>query len=347
MTETSFFKRRWKLILNIATVIALVVLAYAIRHQLVDTVKNLGKVHVWALMLLIPLEFLNHDAQARMYQSLFSTLGNKLGYKFLFKLSLELNFINNIFPSGGVSGISFFGMRMRTKDITGGRATLIQIMKLVILFLSFEVLVVFGLLLLAAVGKVNNLVILLAGSLTTLMLVGTFGFMFTIGSRTRIKGFFTFLTKFANRLIHLIRPKHPETINVARARQTFEELHQNYVLFRRKYRELLRPFLFGLLANLSEVLTIYVVYIAFGHWVNLGAVILAYAIANFAGFISVLPGGIGVYEALMTGVLVIAGVPAAVSIPVVVMYRVLNTLIQLPPGYYFYHKTLQGTPEAS
>ena len=84
----------------------------------------------------------------------------------------------------------------------------------------------------------------------------------------------------------------------------------------------------------------YVVYIAFGHWVNPGAVILAYAIANFAGFISVLPGGVGVYEALMTGVMAIAGVPAAVSIPVVVMYRVLNTAIQLPPGYYFYQKAL-------
>jgi hypothetical protein len=25
-----------------------------------------------------------------------------------------------------------------------------------------------------------------------------------------------------------------------------------------------------------------------------------------------------------------------------VMYRVLNTLVQLPPGYYLYHRTLHG-----
>jgi hypothetical protein len=35
-------------------------------------------------------------------------------------------------------------------------------------------------------------------------------------------------------------------------------------------------------------------------------------------------------------------VPAAVSIPVVVMYRVVNTAIQLPPGYYFYQKALKS-----
>ena len=89
------------------------------------------------------------------------------------------------------------------------------------------------------------------------------------------------------------------------------------------------------------------VYIAFGHWVNLGAVILAYAVANFAGFISVLPGGIGVYEALMTAVLAISGIPASLSIPVVIMYRVLNTLIQVPPGYYFYHRRLSQPKEGS
>jgi uncharacterized protein (TIRG00374 family) len=95
-----------------------------------------------------------------------------------------------------------------------------------------------------------------------------------------------------------------------------------------------------LIANITEILAIYVVYLAFGEAVNIGAVILAYAVANFAGLISVLPGGVGIYEALMTAVMATAGVPAAVSLPVIVMYRVLNTIIQLPPGYYFYHQNI-------
>jgi hypothetical protein len=44
----------------------------------------------------------------------------------------------------------------------------------------------------------------------------------------------------------------------------------------------------------------------------------------------------------MTAVLVAAGVPARLSLPVTVMYRVLNTLLQLPPGYILYHLTLRG-----
>jgi uncharacterized protein (TIRG00374 family) len=89
------------------------------------------------------------------------------------------------------------------------------------------------------------------------------------------------------------------------------------------------------------VAAVYVVYIAFGKLVNIGAVILAYGVANFAGLVSVLPGGVGVYEALMTAVLASTGIPAGVSLPATVMYRVLNTLIQIPPGYIFYQKTLR------
>jgi uncharacterized protein (TIRG00374 family) len=316
-------------------------LLYAVRAQVGDTIQNIQKVHAWALLLLIPIQWLNYDSQARLYQGLFKVVGNNLSYKFLFKTSLELNFVNSVFPSGGVSGISYFGMRMRNgKDISGGKATVVQMMKLMLLFLSFEILLVAGLLFMAINGRVNDVVILAAGSLSTLLLVGTFAFVMIIGSQRRIAGTFTYLTRVLNRIIRIVRPKHPETINIAAARASVEELHVNYKVMERNYADLRWPFFWALIANATEVLAVYVVYIAFDQWINLGAVILAYSIANFAGLVSVLPGGVGIYEALMTAVLAATGVPAAVSLPVTVMYRILNMIIQLPPGYYFYHRTV-------
>jgi len=345
MSEHSFIKRRWKLILNVATVIALVVMVIAIRHQLADTFNNLTKVNGWFLFLLIPVQILNYDAQTRLYQGLFKIVGNKLRYWPLYKAAVELNFVNQVFPSGGVSGISYFGVRMRNAEITGGRATLIHIMKLVLLFLSFEGLLIFGLLALAIGGKANNFVILVTSSLTTLMVVGTLAFVMIIGSERRINATFTFVTRVLNRILHFFLPHSPETINIKRVQHVFEELHSNYKLIESQWKELRWPFFWAFMANFTEVISIYVVYLAFGVWVNIGAVILAYAVANFAGLVSVMPGGVGVYEALMTGVLVASGVPAALSLPVTVMYRVLNTIIQLPPGYVLYHNTLHRRPE--
>lgn len=338
----SFFKRNWKLILNIVTFLALAVLVYAIRDQLVETFERIPELNFWWLLLMLPIQVINYHAQTKLYQDLFAVVGNKLRYGLLYRASLELNFVNHVFPSAGISGISYFGARMRNPDITGSKATIVQLMKLVLLILSFEVLLIVGLFALAMGNKANDFVILVTSSLTTLMVVGTFAFAAIIGSKRRISATFGFLTKVLNRVIHFVRPKHPETINIERAEKVVEELHGNYKTIESQWRNLKRPFVWALLANLTEVLSVYVVYLAFGDAVNVGAIILAYAVANFAGLVSILPGGVGVYEALMAGVLVAAGVPAGISLSVTVTYRVLNTLIQVPPGYFLYHRTIRG-----
>lgn len=348
MSETSFWRRRWKLIVNIATIAALALMFYALRDEIADTIDRVGQVHAWALLLLIPVEAINYHSQAKLYQHLFRIVGNKLKYSFLLKASLELNFVNNVFPSGGVTGMSYFTLRLRRgNELTGGKATLVQVIKLGLVFLSFEIMIVLGVIALAVMGQVSGITIMVATALSTLLLVGTFGFVYIVGSNQRINSFFTTITKFLNWLIKIVRPKHPETINISRARQVFDDFHDNYRTIRDKRQQLKAPFWYALAANVTEVMAVYVVFIAFGHWVNIGAVILAYAVANFAGFISVLPGGVGIYEALMVGVLATAGVPPAVSLPVIVMYRIANTVLQLPPGYYFYHKAIRsGQPSA-
>jgi uncharacterized protein (TIRG00374 family) len=342
-------KKRWKLILNIVTVVALLLLCYFLRDQIMETIDNVTKVNIYALILILPIQFFNYDAYAHMYQRLFALLGNKVRYKDMYKVSLELNLVNQVFPSGGVSGFSYFSVRMKDFEVTTGKSTLVQTMKFVLLFVSFEIMLVVGLIFLALGNRASNLIILVASSLATFLLIATLGSAFLIGSETRINGFFTYITKFLNKAIHIVRPKTPETISVARVQKTFKELHENYIILKSDYRKLIAPLVYALIANASEVLTIYVVYVAFGHWVNPGAIILAYAVANFAGLISVLPGGIGVYEAIMTAVLATAGIPPAVSIPVTVMYRILNAAVQIIPGYYFYHKALagKGKPQAA
>lgn len=341
-SKQSWLRKNWKLVLNWVTIIALIGVVYALRHQVGETLSNLTKVNGWLLLLIIPVEILNYHAQAKLYQGLFGIVGNKLPYRFMLKTSVELNFVNHVFPSGGAAGISYFGLRLRDGEhISAGKATLVQVMKLALLFLSFEVLIVLGLISLSVMGRVSNLTILVAASLSTLLLVGTIGFAYIVGSKARINSFFTMVTKTLNRVIQLVRPSHPETINIGGARRLFDDFHHNYKEIQSSYKQLRVPFRWALLANTTEVLAIYVVYMAFGHFVNIGAVIIAYAVANFAGLVSVLPGGIGIYEALMTAVLASAGVSPAVSLPVTVMYRVVNTGLQLPPGYYLYQRAIR------
>ncbi|HSX36949.1 MAG TPA: lysylphosphatidylglycerol synthase transmembrane domain-containing protein [Patescibacteria group bacterium] len=346
--DTSWWRRNWKLLVNLVTIAALAILVYAIRHQLGQTLHNLHRINVWVLLLIIPIEIVNYHGQARLYERLFATVGNRLSYRTLYRVALELNMVNHVFPSGGVTGLSYFNLRVRRYGIRAGKASLVHAMKLALTFLSFEVLLLVGMFVLAAAGRTSDLTILIGTALTTLLVVGTLLFTYVIGSKERIHSVLRAITRFLNRLIHVVRPYSPETINMEQAEGAFEEAHITYTVFKNHKQLLYKPFWYALLMNLSEVAAVYVVYVAFGHWVNVGAVILAYAIANFAGLVSVLPGGVGVYEALMIGVMSSAGVPAALTLPVTVMYRVANTLVQIPVGYYLYHKALgEGSAPAN
>lgn len=332
--------RRLKIFLTVVTLLAMGGLIYTVRDQIAETIANLSSVNRYALLLMIPAQMLNYHSYTRLYQGLFIVLGHRIRYKKLLRITSELNFVNNVFPSGGVSGFSYFGMRMKSHGVSAGTATLVQMTRFILVFISFQVFLLVGLFFLAIGGKASNFLILIAASLATFLVVGTAVAIFIIGSKRRIQDFFSFLTRTINKLIHVFRPKNPETISVERAQKTVNELHDQYMVLKKNPKMLRRPLMRALMANFAEVLTIYVVYVAFGTWVNPGAVIIAYAVANFAGLVSVLPGGVGIYEALMTAVLVSAGVPAGLSISVTIMYRILNMTLQLPIGYILYHRAI-------
>ncbi|MFO0920301.1 MAG: lysylphosphatidylglycerol synthase transmembrane domain-containing protein [Candidatus Saccharimonadales bacterium] len=337
-------KRGWKSVVTVITLIALFGLAYFLRDQIYETYTNIQRVYYWVLFLIIPWEILNYYAQTNLFLGLFMAIKTKLvRYKFMFRVCLELNFVNTVFPSGGVSGISYLSVRLKPKGISTAQSTLASLMKQLIIFISFQILMAFGLLLLAVDGKASGLLILITGSIVTAMAIGTLLFAYIIGSKRRINDFLMFFTNILNKTLSFFTKKK-ESISTERAKDVITELHEQYLKVQNNLHQLKKPLVYGLLANIAEIFVIYTVYVAFGQWVNPGAVIIAYAVANFAGLISVLPGGVGIYEALMTAVLAAGGIPASLSLPVTIMYRILNMAVQLPPGYYFYHQAINRSP---
>lgn len=336
-----FLARNWRGILNIITLVALAFLVYAIHDQIMQTLRTIKHINYWALFLIIPLQLWNYDSYTRLYRTLFERLGTKVSYGSLFRVSLELNFINHVFPSGGVSGFSFFGLRMKQYGVRSSAATMVQLLRFFMGYIGFLVLLTIGIVVLAFDGKANNFVLVLATFLASLIVFGSLIVAYIVGDNNRIKTASTVIGKVLNKIISVVRPHHPETIKLEKLRNGMDEMHRSYLAIQENLDVVKKGVWFGFLTGLTEVLTIYVVYIAFGEWVNIGAVILAYAVANFAGLVSVLPGGVGIYEALMTATLAAAGIPAGLSIPVTVMYRVLGITVQIIPGWILYQKALR------
>ena len=74
MAKQKFFRRNWKMIVNVVTLAVLALLVYLIRDQIADTFRNLGRVNLYYLVLILPLVALNYHAQTRMYQGMFDWL---------------------------------------------------------------------------------------------------------------------------------------------------------------------------------------------------------------------------------------------------------------------------------
>lgn len=337
--------KSFKLWLNVITIAALLILVYFSRNQIADTFNGLFDLNLFWLAFIVPLQLGNYYSVGSFYKSYLRTLGEDVRLRTLFKVALEMNFINNVLPSGGVSGFGYLNMRLRREGVPASKTTLTQVTRYGLTFLSFVIYLSIALFLLAIVGSASRLMVLISTTIIFLVLIGAGSMIFLISSSKRITTFTGFLPKVLNRIIGIFRRGKPPTIDVQKIERLFSDLHDDYVHVRQNWKQLKRPFMWTMVMNLTELCTIFAVYLAFGESVNPGAIIIAYAVANIAGLISVLPGGVGVYEGLMTAVLASAGIPRAVALSTTLVYRILNMSIFLPVGFVLYQIALRSKPE--
>ncbi|MDQ3093940.1 MAG: flippase-like domain-containing protein [bacterium] len=335
-------RRSIKTAVNIFTFVALAVLIYISRHAIADAFGNLGQLNSAALFLMLPLQAFGYYCIARLYKDFFKSRGEHLSLRKMYEVALELNFVNHVFPSGGVSGFSYLSLRLKKEGISTAQSTLAQIMRFALTFVSFLILLVFGVFVLALRRHTSPITILISTSIVLMTVFGVLVGVYIISSERRIKSFTRWLPKALNAIIGKFRRSKADTINIARVESTMEDLHRDYEALSRDWRQLKKPFIWALLLNITEVATIYSAYVAFGSFINPGGLILAYAVANFAGLVAVLPGGVGIYEGLMTAVMTATGVDKALALSATVVYRVITMVIGLPIGYYFYHKNLNS-----
>ena len=330
---------KFRLVTNIVVPIALGWLVFNSRDQIADTLISIGDLPLLILALHFPIQFISYLAVAQLYYSHFKQVGltNRLSPWEMYKISLELNFINGVFPSGGLSGFSYLSLRLRPLGVPFAASTFAQGLRYFLTFVSYMPILGIGLLLLIFAGDPVDYRVILVG---VGIFVGTVGGAIlawhVISSELRIKRLVAFLPRLINFISRRFRSGRAELIEIARVERVLGEIHIDYLKIKQNPRQLLMPFWWAIVVNLMELATVYTVFWAFGELINPGALVLAYAVANFAGLIVVLPGGIGGYEALMAGILILAGVPGEVAISATLVYRIVNIFVFIPFGFWFY-----------
>lgn len=332
--------RAW---LSVVTLLLVGVIIYFSRHELVHAWELLGRVNLWILLLLLPMQLLVYFAAGEMT---FSYLRAKKSIDHvppltLARMSLEMNFVNHVLPSGGVSGISYMTWRLGKFGVSSGRATMAQVVRFAMGFGAFIALLAVAVLAVTIDGNINRWIILVSSTLVAVMLGSTALGMYFLSSGERTKQFAGWIVRAVNGFVKKVTfGKRGQVLEEKHTKTFFEDMHRDYIALREDKAILRKPFLWGIVFTAADAALFFITFLALGEPVNPAPILIAYGVASVAGFFVITPGGAGAYEAIMVGFLAIAGVSQGLAIAGIVLTRVIVLLGTIGLGYLFYQHAI-------
>lgn len=329
--------------ISIVTALLIVALIYASRNQLAHAWNLLSGVNIGILVLVMIITAASLLVSGEM---LFSYLRQKNLVKevnawHMMRISLELNFVNHILPSGGVSGVSYLNWRLSKLGVSTGKSTMAQAVRYVAGFAATTTLLAISVLMVTIDGNVNRWIILMSTFLVFCMVSVTTLGIYLIRSPTRMSRFALWIEKWVNRVVRKVTSGRVHSIvKIEQLQEFMNDMHEDYLELNRDRRMLIKPYLWGLLFTVLDILIFEVTFLALGAYVNPAAILIGYSIATIAGFAIVTPGGTGAYETVMVMVLATAGVRDGQAIAGVILSRVIILLVTIVCGYVFYQLTI-------
>jgi uncharacterized protein (TIRG00374 family) len=330
-------------IISFVTLALLVLVVFFSRHEIAHAWSLLEKLNLWVLVLLIPVQLIVYFAVGEMIFSYLRAKGDlkKANPFTLTRVALELNFVNHILPSGGISGISYMTWRLGKFDVPGARAAMAQAVRYVAGFTSYLVLLLISVVIITLDSGVNRFIILFSSVIAcTIIFMILFG-VYIINSQNRMRSFARGLSQVINQIVTKVTfGKKRHIVDTIVIEKFFFDFHEDYVQLKKDKRVLIKPFLWGLLFNAMDIMLFMIGFWALGYTANPAAIAIAYGIASFAGFILITPGGAGGYEALMISFMSSAGTPGEIAIAGILITRVILLMGTIITGYIFYQLTL-------
>jgi len=329
--------------LSIFTAVFLAVIVFVSRNEIAHAWHLLAQVNIWILLLLIPGQILVYYTGGEMIFSYLRSKGSIDNIKSSdqTRIALELNFVNHILPSGGVSGVSYVNWRLGRYGVSSGRATMAQAVRYAAGFAAFAALLLVAVIAVTIDGQINRWIILISSSLVGLMFSVVAATIFLLSSKRRIDRFALWLHRMANATVRKLSfGRRVQVLKQEPITTFFDELHHDFVALSHDKKLLVRPFIWGLVFMAGDAALFLVTFLALGTMVNPAIILIAYGVASIAGFFVVTPGGAGAYEAIMVSFLAIAGVTSGVAIAGIVLTRVILLLGTIIFGYLFYQHAL-------
>lgn len=313
-------------------VIALAVVIFLNRHDLRIFWHLLGSLRWYILAAVVGVQLASYWVNGLYYRSILRIFSYDISVERLFEGALATNFVNYVVPTMGLAGAGYLS-QVLTPDVPRGEAVLSQLMRYALSALAVLLMLPVGFLLVLTSGLADRSIVK-ATLFSTAIIIAIATCIVVLLSKERwarraVRGSIGLVTR--------VRPRyHGE-------KAVWHFVDDFYVGFHKMGQDkmkMLVPFAWSLVYIAIEIGTFYMAFLAFGTTEPLGVVIMAYLFANIASTFGGVFFSTGSFELGMAATLVALGTGFALSVSVTIVYRMLNLLIGLPPGFYFYRKYL-------
>ncbi len=325
--------KRFKIstILSILGLIGLIIVFYFNRSQLNSVFNLLGNLRWYVIVLVCIVQVSSYWLNGLYYRSILRIFGYQVDIKHLFKGALATNFINYILPTAGMAGAGFLS-QVLIKEVPRGKSVLTQLMRYALSALAVLAMMPLGFVLILlshnSAHPVVRVTVISALAITVLAFM-IVGFVY---QEKLLRHFLEWIITTLKRIF--------KKINTDGVANFIDEFYAGFHVMVKQKQRMLTPFAWSIIYILVEISTFYLVFLAFGRVIDPGIAIMSYLFANIASILGGVFFSVGVFEVGMAGTLVALGLPFAFAVSVTAVYRVLNLVIGLPPGAFYYHKFL-------
>lgn len=321
---------------NIVILVLFAVGLYLLAPKLVgveQAIRLLDTINKNFILLAVIAEISSYVGAATVLGIIFSRMGYKLDFLTRFKLGSVAAFTMHFLPIGAAGGAAFEYSFLRKRDVDSGSIIVMWILRWIFSYSGFLILFLIGLLLLPIAPKLPFSPEIL--STFFLILIVGLGFYAVYLYKNKEK-FWLVWTKLFRAFNALLRRIKKDAIPLSKQEEIFEDIYTGIKLFSKKKRSSFFVILAGMLYWFGDMMCLYFVFWAFGFAINPGVLIFGYCVATLLGILSFVPGGIGVTEGVLALIFAGMGVPSALALTAVLVFRLFSFWIWIPVGFLSY-----------
>lgn len=311
-------------------IIGLFIVILLNRHQFVTFWHLLINIKLYYLIAVVIVQLFSYYLNALYYRSILRAFKYEIGLMRLFEGAMSSNFVNYIFPTAGMGGAVFLSQVLKP-EVPRGQGFLTQIMRYVLSSIAVAMFIPVSILLLAATDHSDATVF--EGVIVAAFLILTVGIIIYKLVRNE---------KLVRRLLNWLSHKFHFLKSIG-SKSFADDFYSGFHEIFGNVRTMFVPYVWSVTYIVVEVFTMYLAFLALGRVVNPGIVLMGYIVANISSVFGGAIISVGAFEVSLTGILVALGQPFAFALSVTLIYRVLNMIIGLPPGFIYYRKYIKKT----